>query len=130
MRAPRLHVAFLPRLFGGGEAHHLPGPHDCVRVLLHLENRVGDVRRALDDRLACVTITSRRTVGCCAGCRDGTRRENGCHQAAQTILNPTLYAYVSGGTLCRYAHRSIATSSFTHEPPRTIRMLPDSGPHG
>src|SRR5262249_28044522 len=37
-------------------------------------------------------------------------------QAGHTILNPTLYAYVSGGTLCRYAHRSIATSSFTHEP--------------
>src|SRR5437868_4864738 len=50
--------------------------------------------------------------------------------AGQTIRKPMLYAYVSGGTLCRYAQRSIDTSSFSQDPPRTIRMLPDSGPRG
>src|SRR5579871_2084303 len=52
-----------------------------------------------------------------------------CHDG-QTIRNPMLYAYVSGGTLCRYAHRSIPASSLTHDPPRTMRMLPVSGPRG
>src|SRR5262245_12472936 len=47
-----------------------------------------------------------------------------------TTLNPMLYAYVSGGTLWRYAQRSIDKSSFTQEPPRTMRMLPDAGPRG
>ena len=32
---------------------------------------------------------------------------------------------MSGGTLCRYADRSIETSSFTHDPPRTIRSAPE-----
>jgi hypothetical protein len=41
-----------------------------------------------------------------------------------------LYAYVSGGTLWRYATRSIPASSFTHDPPRTIRIVPVSGPRG
>src|SRR5438270_10837454 len=40
-----------------------------------------------------------------------------------TTLNPMLYAYVSGGTLWRHAHRSMLTSSFTQEPPRTMRMF-------
>ena len=72
-------------------------------------------------------------TGDCGGRLLRRRRQsdqNAEDQAEHMILNPTLYAYVSGGTLWRCEHRSIDTSSLTHEPPRTIRMSPDSGPRG
>src|SRR5438067_1554076 len=71
---------------------------------------------------ACITGWRQRSK--CS--TDMSRRLHGTH----TTLNPMLYAYVSGGTLWRHAHRSMVTSSFTQDPPRTMRMLPVSGPRG
>src|SRR5439155_18699026 len=71
------------------------------------DDRVADRH---DDR----TLRLRRLL-CCD--RRGERRQEKNH-GPHAILNPMLCAYVSGGTLCRYAHRSIDASSFTHEPPR------------
>ena len=118
-------VGVLPLRVAGisGARHHVEHDERDVRCTAHHGFATCD-----DDRHRCGR--QREILRDNRPNEDDRQGEAGGDQAAHTILKPTLYAYVSGGTSCRYAHRSIARLSLTHDPPRTIRMLPDSGPRG